>query len=35
MSEPILSIRDLRVAFPRRAAPSVTVVDGIDRKSVV
>jgi ABC-type dipeptide/oligopeptide/nickel transport system ATPase component len=29
MSEPILSIRDLRVAFPRRAAPSVTVVDGV------
>ena len=23
------SIRDLRVAFPRRAAPSVTVVDGV------
>jgi oligopeptide/dipeptide ABC transporter ATP-binding protein len=29
MSEPILSIRDLHVAFPRRAAPSVTVVDGV------
>src|SRR3979409_2615919 len=29
MTEPILSIRDLRVAFPRRGAPSVTVVDGV------
>jgi oligopeptide/dipeptide ABC transporter ATP-binding protein len=29
MSEPILSIRDLRVAFPRRAAPPVTVVEGV------
>jgi hypothetical protein len=29
MSEPVLSIRDLRVAFPRRAAPPVTVVDGV------
>jgi len=29
MTEPILSIRDLSIAFPRRAAPSVTVVDGV------
>jgi oligopeptide/dipeptide ABC transporter ATP-binding protein len=29
MTEPILSIRDLSIAFPRRAAPSVTVVDSV------
>jgi oligopeptide/dipeptide ABC transporter ATP-binding protein len=29
MSEPVLSIRDLSVRFPRRAAPAVTVVDGV------
>jgi len=33
MTEPILSIRDLSIAFPRRAAPSVTVVDGVGSTS--
>lgn len=29
MSEPILSVRDLTISFPRRAAPPVTVVDRV------
>jgi len=29
MSEPVLSIRDLRISFARADAPAVTVVDGI------